>query len=573
MSKNTNIADLINYISVDGSGNVVLTTGGQVATQSYVTTAISNLVNAAPTTLDTLNELAAALGNDANFATTVTNSIATKLPLSGGTLTGALNGTSATFIGTNNSGLKLKQGNQIGDTVSSSNFYNGLVFENSSTTNAYSLGYSQGAKFSLNYFDSNSTYSRLLTVTNGGSFGFGVVTPLEGIHIGGSKHIAFTEGGFDSVRVHKIVHAHADASDANNYFSIQVSNGAGVTGEVMRLTGQKFVGIGNSIPERGLDIDLNGGGAALRIRKGSANMIFLGTGSSATAAGNENAILQMHHNGDERIRLYTEGNSWIKGGFLGIGTSTPTHLVSLYGATQADIKFQNAGATRAYIWSNSSELAFNSLTSNPIKFFINDVELVRLRADGFAQFGPNANTLIYSAGSSGSIYMYESGTARIYFEANGSVIFNNTNGVMINNTTPVGRIHIAGALAISNNNQTFRRVLTVHGVTGNYSQVKVIFNKSDWGSVTYDIKLASAGGSYHTAGAYYSNPGFSSHINSISAGNGISVSLVADSQTGSAQGAIWTFSGATMIHPSLTVDISCGNGYQINPNDIVVQFI
>ena len=100
MSKNTNIADLINYISIDGSGNLVLTTGGQVATQSYVTTAISNLVNAAPSTLDTLKELATALGNDANFATTVTNSIATKLPLTGGTLTGALSGTSATFSST-----------------------------------------------------------------------------------------------------------------------------------------------------------------------------------------------------------------------------------------------------------------------------------------------------------------------------------------------------------------------------------------------------------------------------------------------------------------------------------------
>lgn len=562
MSKNTKIADLINYISVDESGNVVLSTGGQVATQSYVTTAVSNLVNSAPSTLDTLNELATALGNDANFATTVTNSIATKLPLSGGTLTAG-----------NNSGLKIKQGNQIGDSVTNLNFYNGLVFENVSTTNAYSLGYSQGAKFSLNYFDSNSTYSRLLTVTNGGSFGFGVVNPVEGIHIGGSKHIAFTEAGFDNTRVHKIVHAHADASDANNYFSIQVSNGTGVTSEVMRLTGQKFVGIGNLIPERGLDIDLTGGGAALRIRKSSANLIFLGTGSSSTSAGTENAILQMHHNGDERIRLYTEGNSWIKGGFLGVGTSTPTHLLSLYGATQADIKFQNSGATRAYIWANSGELAFNSLTSNPIKFFINDTEMVRFRADGFAQFGPNSNTLIYSAGNSGTIYMYESGTARIYFEANGSVIFNNTNGVMINNTTPVGRLHVAGGLAISNNNQTFRRALLNFGQTGNYSQVKVIFNKNNWGSVTYDIKLASAGGSYHTAGAYYSNPGFSSHVTSIAAGVGVSYTLVADSQTGSTQGAIWTFSGATMIHPMVTIDIACGNGYQIDPNDIVVQFI
>ena len=49
------------------------------ATQTYVTTQIANLVDTAPTTLDTLNELAAALGDDPNFATTVTNSIATKL--------------------------------------------------------------------------------------------------------------------------------------------------------------------------------------------------------------------------------------------------------------------------------------------------------------------------------------------------------------------------------------------------------------------------------------------------------------------------------------------------------------
>ena len=41
---------------------------------------IDDLVDAAPGTLDTLNELAAALGDDANFSTTITNSIATKLP-------------------------------------------------------------------------------------------------------------------------------------------------------------------------------------------------------------------------------------------------------------------------------------------------------------------------------------------------------------------------------------------------------------------------------------------------------------------------------------------------------------
>ena len=58
--------------------------------KAYTDTEIANLVDSAPTTLDTLNELAAALGDDANFSTTVTNSIATKLPLAGGTLTGDL---------------------------------------------------------------------------------------------------------------------------------------------------------------------------------------------------------------------------------------------------------------------------------------------------------------------------------------------------------------------------------------------------------------------------------------------------------------------------------------------------
>jgi len=60
----------------------------KVATTAYTDTAIANLVDSAPGTLNTLNELAAALGDDPNFATTVTNSIATKMPLAGGTFTG-----------------------------------------------------------------------------------------------------------------------------------------------------------------------------------------------------------------------------------------------------------------------------------------------------------------------------------------------------------------------------------------------------------------------------------------------------------------------------------------------------
>jgi hypothetical protein len=72
------------------SGLATPSANSDAATKAYVDTQVSSLVDSAPGTLDTLNELAAALGDDPNFATTVTNSIATKLSLSGGTMTGAI---------------------------------------------------------------------------------------------------------------------------------------------------------------------------------------------------------------------------------------------------------------------------------------------------------------------------------------------------------------------------------------------------------------------------------------------------------------------------------------------------
>ena len=62
----------------------------QIATTAYVQGELTQLINSAPGTLDTLKELADALGNDTAFSTTVTNSIATKLPLAGGTMSGAI---------------------------------------------------------------------------------------------------------------------------------------------------------------------------------------------------------------------------------------------------------------------------------------------------------------------------------------------------------------------------------------------------------------------------------------------------------------------------------------------------
>lgn len=84
----------LNSPALTGTPTAPTATGGtnttQIATTAFVQAALSALVNAAPGALDTLQELAAALGNDANFASTVTSALAAKLDanstIDGGTI-------------------------------------------------------------------------------------------------------------------------------------------------------------------------------------------------------------------------------------------------------------------------------------------------------------------------------------------------------------------------------------------------------------------------------------------------------------------------------------------------------
>lgn len=74
--------DLADFEPIDPSSVVNPEDLEGYATEEYVDRAISNVINSAPAALDTLNELATALGNDANFATTVTNALANKADIS-----------------------------------------------------------------------------------------------------------------------------------------------------------------------------------------------------------------------------------------------------------------------------------------------------------------------------------------------------------------------------------------------------------------------------------------------------------------------------------------------------------
>ena len=76
----------INYSSSTGE----IAVGNSIATRTYVDSSIATLVNGAPGALDTINELAAAINNDANYTTTITTALATMAPIASPTFTGTV---------------------------------------------------------------------------------------------------------------------------------------------------------------------------------------------------------------------------------------------------------------------------------------------------------------------------------------------------------------------------------------------------------------------------------------------------------------------------------------------------
>ena len=131
-------------ITLGGTGRIqgidTVSAGTDAANKTYVDNQVAGIVDSAPSTLDTLNELAAALGDDANFSTTVTNSIATKMPLAGGTFTGFIqlgsnqlrfdqSGTRSWTVSAAGGNLNINSGDSLGNVAITS----GLTVQDAST--------------------------------------------------------------------------------------------------------------------------------------------------------------------------------------------------------------------------------------------------------------------------------------------------------------------------------------------------------------------------------------------------------------------------------------------------------
>jgi hypothetical protein len=349
--------------TLDGILGTYLSTNSY-ATESYVTTAVSNLIDAAPASLDTLNELAAALNDDANFATTVTDSIATKLPLAGGNITGNLSvNTNALFVDAANNwvgigtsspsrpihilaptpGIKLEDttGNDFGEIVS----VDGDLY----------IRADEGATQADSSIRFQIDQSERVRIDSSGNVGIGTSPDSDAeLHVyrNASAARVRVEREFNPKLDLESLSGYAQIGTLNNFPLAFQTNGA----ERMRITSSGNVGIGTS----NADYLLTAFGNAQRI---GLKVPSAAEGWSDTDLGG--FVFRTHYGTQERAGMYAVGNFATdtyqpnlvfrtsavdrlvikSNGYVGIGTSSPASLLHIYNSSSAEIKLETTAGS------------------------------------------------------------------------------------------------------------------------------------------------------------------------------------------------------------------------------------
>lgn len=176
------------------------------AADTKISTAINSLVNAAPATLNTLNELAAAINNDFSYAATITTALGTKAPIAGPAFTGAVTIPTLNVTTTATGITKSMVGLSNVDNTSDAN-------KPVSTANQTALN------LKLNISDQSFDY----VITNSGTGGYVVNGILNG-------NMYFTKGKKYNIKVNASGHPFwiqtvFGAYSANDVYSTGVTNG------------------------------------------------------------------------------------------------------------------------------------------------------------------------------------------------------------------------------------------------------------------------------------------------------------------------------------------------------------
>jgi hypothetical protein len=322
---------------------------------------VALIVDSAPGTLNTLNELAAALGDDANFSTTVTNSIATKLPLAGGTLTGNLAGTTATFTTVLDASL----------TVVSSDAITGIGFTDPSSSGYIHYVGSAGQFYTTRAFAVNGATlaSGMEFQVNGDSNFTGSITGT-GLNLTDSNapYITFTEGsnvvnmGLDggSFWIRQNGLSGGDELKINADGTLNVNHDATFAGTISSgaITSSGNITAGNS-----------GNINIPTASSGNANMSF--DGSNFTIVSNSSsANLRLQTNSQDTLTIAANGNITHHRGNANLGTiSSGHHTISTTGTGNG--LFVNGGGNTGQIKVGDYTRITGATTSNAGAFSFN----------------------------------------------------------------------------------------------------------------------------------------------------------------------------------------------------------
>ena len=299
----------------------------KIATTAYVDTAVSNLVDGSPGALNTLNELAAALGDDANFSTTVTNSIAAKLPLAGGTMSGALNmgnqnitngGTiTGTFVGN-------ITGNVTGNTSGSA----GSCTGNAATATALATARAIG----------------------GVNFDGTAAIDLPGVNTAGNQNTSGTAAGLTgtpNITVGVVTAASLDISGNVDVDGTLETDGLTIDGVSLAETIADTVGaMVGSNTETGITVTYNDSDNTLDFVVGTLNQSTTGNAATATALATARAINGVNFDGTADITV-TAAAGTLSGNTLasGVTASSLTSVGTLTGLTvSGNISMTGTGA-------------------------------------------------------------------------------------------------------------------------------------------------------------------------------------------------------------------------------------
>jgi len=243
-------------------------------------------------------------------------------------------------------------GDQYLQVESSTNDNAGIRFIRTSSTNGDWMIYNNNGNLRFGFDNdllSNSPTDLLNIEQNTGNVGIGTNSPNEKLEVNG--HIRMTDGNQGAGKFMV-----SDANGTASWTDVSLNdNDWTINGNDMYSAVSGNVGIGTTTPGVGLVIDKDGSNAGIHLKKAGSNVAVLASGSSSPGTGNEQGLLELYHDGNMNIRLYSTGDSWINptSGNMGIGTTTPQADLHVAGNGQfhlegpaADIYFINTSGSK-----------------------------------------------------------------------------------------------------------------------------------------------------------------------------------------------------------------------------------